>query len=186
MAAAAGVTARSPAFWSQALTSQSAASAAGCVPPITKPKKRPDGIAVSPGSHAVASWSMTSAGSVRPVGQLGAEPLDDLLDLCLRRDRALVERVQPALGVLAATGRAEVRSVTLGTEPLAAFTGRVLRPQRAPARASLSARRTLRASARPPRRGERATTPAVISQGLARTSAFSPYRRWIVKRLRYM
>ena len=38
----------------------------------------------------------------------------------------------------------------------------------------LSARRTLRASARPPRSGDSATTPAAISQGLARTSAFSP------------
>ena len=32
---------RRPAFWSQALTSQSAASAAGWVPPMTKPKNRP-------------------------------------------------------------------------------------------------------------------------------------------------
>ena len=36
-AACAGLTARSAAFWSQALTSQSAARAAGCVPPITIP-----------------------------------------------------------------------------------------------------------------------------------------------------
>ena len=33
----AGVSRRSVAFWSQVLTSQSAASAAGCVPPITIP-----------------------------------------------------------------------------------------------------------------------------------------------------
>ena len=37
MAELAGVSLRSPEFWSQALTSQSAASAAGWVPPITKP-----------------------------------------------------------------------------------------------------------------------------------------------------
>ena len=100
----------SPAFWSQALTSQSAASAAGCVPPITIPKKRPDGIAVSPGSLAVARCSITSAGSCGPSGQRGAEPLDDLLDLRLRRHRALVERVQPPLGVLVGAGRAAARS----------------------------------------------------------------------------
>jgi hypothetical protein len=39
-----------PVFWSHALTSQSAPRAAGRVPPITQPKKRPDGIAISPGS----------------------------------------------------------------------------------------------------------------------------------------
>ena len=37
VAVTAGVSRASPAFWSQALTSQSAASAAGCVPPITIP-----------------------------------------------------------------------------------------------------------------------------------------------------
>ena len=43
MAAVAGVAKRSPAFWSQALTSQSAARAAGSVPPMTQPKNRPHG-----------------------------------------------------------------------------------------------------------------------------------------------
>ena len=37
VAVAAGVSRASPAFWSQALVSQSAASAAGCEPPITMP-----------------------------------------------------------------------------------------------------------------------------------------------------
>ena len=37
-AAAAGELTRLNAFWSQALTSQSAASAAGRAPPVTKPK----------------------------------------------------------------------------------------------------------------------------------------------------
>ena len=64
----AGVTLRSTVFWSQAQTSQSAASAAGWEPPITNPKKRPDGIAVSPGSQAVASRSTTSSGGVGPSG----------------------------------------------------------------------------------------------------------------------
>ena len=65
IAAAAGVANRSPVFWSQALTSQSAASAAGSVAPITQPKKRPDWIAIRPGSAFVASISMTSAGRDR-------------------------------------------------------------------------------------------------------------------------
>jgi hypothetical protein len=42
----------SPAFWSHADVSQSAASAAGRPPPITKPKYRPLGIATIPGSAA--------------------------------------------------------------------------------------------------------------------------------------
>ena len=71
-AAAAGVASRMPEFWSQALTSQSAASAAGRVPPITQPKNRPDGIAIRPGSASAASSSITAAGSVGPSGS-GAE-----------------------------------------------------------------------------------------------------------------
>jgi hypothetical protein len=62
----AGVRSRRPLFWSQALTSQSAASAAGWVPPMTKPKNRPDGIALSPGSQAATSRSTTSAALVGP------------------------------------------------------------------------------------------------------------------------
>jgi hypothetical protein len=62
----AGVNIRSPEFWSHTLTSQSTASAAGCVPPMTNPKNRPPGVAVSPGSHASASSSTTAAGSVGP------------------------------------------------------------------------------------------------------------------------
>ena len=53
-------------------------------------------------------------------------------------------------------------------------------------RAARMARITLRASARPPRTGLSTTTAAVISHGLSRTSAFSPYRKWTTKRLRYM
>ena len=67
-AVAAGVTVRSPAFWSHAEVNQSAAMAAGCVPPMTNPKNRPDGIAVSPGSTAWASMSTTATGSVGPSG----------------------------------------------------------------------------------------------------------------------
>ena len=127
-------------------------------------------------------------GVLRSVRQRGAEPLDELLDLRLRRHRPVVERVQPPLGVLDGDGQglAPRRSVTVGRHLRLLTTECSATSHAAPARASLSARRTLRASARPPRSGERATTPAVISQGLARTSAFSPYRRWTVKRLRYM
>ena len=42
-----------PLFWSQLLTSQSAPSAAGSTPPMTQPKKRPELIAISPGSASV-------------------------------------------------------------------------------------------------------------------------------------
>ena len=54
IAAVAGVANRSAVFWSQALTSQSAARAAGSVPPMTQPKNRPDGMAISPGSALAA------------------------------------------------------------------------------------------------------------------------------------
>jgi hypothetical protein len=60
---AAGPATCSPAFWSQAAVSQSAASAAGSAPPITKPKKRPLGDATSPGSAALASALTTSRAS---------------------------------------------------------------------------------------------------------------------------
>ena len=66
-----GVTSRSPAFWSHALTNQSAASPAGWVPPTTKPKNRPDGIAVSPASPARAIRSMVSPGGHGPGGRSG-------------------------------------------------------------------------------------------------------------------
>ncbi len=55
-----------PVFWSQALTNQSDARAAGSVPPITQPKNRPDAIAIRPGSIALPSASTTSTGSVGP------------------------------------------------------------------------------------------------------------------------
>jgi len=68
-AVCAGVMPRSPQFWSQALTSQSVASAAGCVPPITNPKNRPPGIAVRPGVQASASSCTTVSGSLGPSGR---------------------------------------------------------------------------------------------------------------------
>ena len=63
-----GVGERIPAFWSHALTSQSAASAAGSVPPMTHPKNRPDWIAISPGSAPRAICSTTAVGAVGPSG----------------------------------------------------------------------------------------------------------------------
>jgi hypothetical protein len=62
-AAAAGVGAASPAFWSHAVASQSAAIPAGWAPPITKPKNRGELIAVRPGSA-----SATSSASTRSTG----------------------------------------------------------------------------------------------------------------------
>ena len=93
---AAGVSERSPAFWSHAEVSQSAPRAAGSAPPMTMPKKRPDGIATSPGSQASASRSTTSAAGRRPVRQV-AEPADDLVGVDRRRHRPVVERRQPGL-----------------------------------------------------------------------------------------
>jgi hypothetical protein len=72
-----GVAKRIAVFWSQLLTSQSAPSAAGSVPPMTQPKNRPDGIAIRPGLDQPASTSTTFAGIGRPVrqrlGQLGGQ-----------------------------------------------------------------------------------------------------------------
>ena len=64
-----GVAWRRAVFWSQALVSQSAAIAAGWVPPMTQPKNRPDGIPTSPGSIPAASWSTTVSGAVGPAGR---------------------------------------------------------------------------------------------------------------------
>ena len=61
--AAAGPSTCSPAFWSQAAVSQSAASAAGVAPPMTKPKNRPLGVATSPGSAASARAAIVLRGS---------------------------------------------------------------------------------------------------------------------------
>ncbi|HLS45617.1 MAG TPA: hypothetical protein VK045_09285 [Ornithinicoccus sp.] len=55
-------------FWSHALTNQSAARAAGWVPPMTNPKKRPDPIAVNPGSQALARRATASSGGQPDVG----------------------------------------------------------------------------------------------------------------------
>ena len=61
--AAAGPMTYRPAFWSHALVSQSAASAAGRLPPITNPKKRGPAVAMSPPSALAARASTTSTGS---------------------------------------------------------------------------------------------------------------------------
>ena len=60
---AAGVGRARAAFWSQADVSQSAAIAAGVLPPMTKPKKRPLGMPIRPGSASRASRSTTSSAS---------------------------------------------------------------------------------------------------------------------------
>ena len=103
-AVAAGVTARMPAFWSHAEVSQSAAIAAGCVPPITNPKNRPEGIAVRPGSAAWASRSTTSVRIGRVLGQVGAESRDHVGDRGGRGNGAVGQGGQPPQGVLVSAG----------------------------------------------------------------------------------
>src|SRR6267143_16038 len=61
--AAAGESTNRPAFWSHALVSQSAPTAAGRLPPITKPKNRGPAVPTNPGSARFASSSIT-----RPAG----------------------------------------------------------------------------------------------------------------------
>ncbi|MFG1991875.1 hypothetical protein ACGFJ7_18050 [Actinoplanes sp. NPDC048988] len=63
---AAGPSTYSPAFWSQAEVSQSAASAAGVAPPTTKPKKRPLDDAITPGSAAATRSATTFSGGSEP------------------------------------------------------------------------------------------------------------------------
>ena len=67
----AGVSERSPEFWSHALTSQSAASAAGWVPPMTKPKNRPTASRSGRARRPCASCVDDVAGSVGPSGRPG-------------------------------------------------------------------------------------------------------------------
>src|ERR1700731_65856 len=61
--ATAGPQAWIAAFWSHAAVSQSAASAAGSVPPMTQPKKRPPLLPRMPPAMSAASSSITCAGS---------------------------------------------------------------------------------------------------------------------------
>ncbi len=61
--AAAGLTAKAPAFWSQTLVSQSAARADGTAPPTTQAWNRPPAFACRPGSTAATSSSITRAAS---------------------------------------------------------------------------------------------------------------------------
>ena len=66
---AAGVGSARPVFWSQAETSQSAASEDGTAPPTTNPNYRPEPIAMRPGSAARASSSTTASGSAAVLGE---------------------------------------------------------------------------------------------------------------------
>ena len=83
-ATTAGVTFRSTVFWSQALTSQSDASAAGCEPPMTKPKKRPDGIAGEAGFARGGEQVDHVLGGSRSVGELTAQRSGDGIGVRLR------------------------------------------------------------------------------------------------------
>ena len=95
----AGVTRRRPEFWSQALTSQSAARAAGWVPPMTNPKKRPDGIRGKAGVARLRQQVDDVFGLARGVGQFGAERVGHLVDRGLGRDRSSLKGGQPVQGV---------------------------------------------------------------------------------------
>ena len=64
-----GVGESKAAFWSQAVASQFAASAAGSEPPITKPKKRGPAMAMVAGEPISSSSASTSAGVARAVGE---------------------------------------------------------------------------------------------------------------------
>ncbi len=65
---AAGLAAWMPAFWSQAVVSQSAAMAEGRPPPMTQPKKRPDCMAERPREASATSSSTTWAAGVPAPG----------------------------------------------------------------------------------------------------------------------
>ena len=64
----AGVGESNAAFWSHAVASQFAASAAGSEPPITKPKKRGPAMAMVAGEPSSSSSASTSAASDGPSG----------------------------------------------------------------------------------------------------------------------
>ena len=90
----AGVGSASPVFWSQVDTSQSAAIDAGSAPPMTKPKNRPEPIAVIPGSSDAASSSITSLASDGPSGTGASSAAVHLAVRPLRGDAARVERLE--------------------------------------------------------------------------------------------
>ena len=98
-AVAAGVTVRNPAFWSHAPVSQSAASAAGWVPPITNPKNRPDGIAGEPGPAGLGEQVHDRGRVRRALGEVATEPLGQVGHLEPGRDGAVGQAVQPVQGV---------------------------------------------------------------------------------------
>jgi hypothetical protein len=82
------------AFWSHADVSQSAASAAGSAPPVTKPKYRGPGDATSPGSTARASSSTMRSARHAALRRRPAEDGAQLGDRGARTRRALVDAVQ--------------------------------------------------------------------------------------------
>ena len=95
--AAAGDSAYSPAFWSQVLVSQSAASAAGTPPPTTNPKKRGDRL----------GWSIRQRPAEgrpqrRQVGRRPDRPVGQPIEEVVRQVGGPVE--QPASVVHAAEG----------------------------------------------------------------------------------
>jgi len=76
------------------------------VPPMTKPKNRPEGIAVRPGSHASAQ-QVDDSGWVEPIlGQDTPAAVDQLIDRSPGGHRPVAEAGQPGQGV-----RVRVRAI---------------------------------------------------------------------------
>ena len=73
---------------------------------MTKPKNRPDGMAVRPGSHASASRSTTVGRVGRSVGEVAPEPVGDLGGVGRGRDVTVAQARQPARPRGRAPGRA--------------------------------------------------------------------------------
>ena len=91
---------KSPVFWSHAVASQFAASAAGREPPMTKPKKRGPAIPIVAGDPTSSSIRITSSGEVGSVGQR----LDERLEIA---DRLRGRADPPLRHVLAGSARRE-------------------------------------------------------------------------------
>ena len=66
---------------------------------MTQPKNRPEAFAISPGSTAAASTSMTSAAGPAVRGELGAEPARGVVGGARGRDAAPRHRLEPAVRV---------------------------------------------------------------------------------------
>ena len=71
--AATGEAVKAPPFWSHAAASQSAATATGCDPPMTKPKNLGPADAIVAGEPASSSRAITRSGSSGPSGSASSK-----------------------------------------------------------------------------------------------------------------